>query len=128
MNSNKLIKLDKKHILLQIIYYLFMILFLAIQYEKTNYIWFFYMELITAYMVLLTVIRYITFYKKKCDIKTKAVINKPIKQPSSKPTTPLDKEFKKNYSKVNRNYTYKEPIPDKKSAYIESAWDELGKL
>ena len=121
MNSNKLTKLDKKHTLLQIIHYLIMILFLASQYEKTNYKWFFYMELLTAYMVLLIVIRYISFYKQKRVIKNNAAINKPVKQSSSKPITPLDKEFKKNYSKINRNYTHKEPIPDKKSAYIESA-------
>lgn len=124
MNSNKFIKLDKKHMLLQIIYYLFMILFLATQYEKTNYKWFFYMELLTAYMILTTVIRYITIYKHRQHIQPKIVQNKPRK----KPTTPLDKEFRKNYIKTNNRDTHKEPIPDQKTAYIQSAWDELGKL
>lgn len=124
MNSNKLIKLDKQHMLIQIIYYLFMILFLATQYEKTNYKWFFYMELLTMYMIFATVIRYITLYKQKRHIQPKIV----QKNTKKRPTTPLDKEFRKNYIKTNSRNIHKEPVPDQKSAYIQSAWDEVEKI
>lgn len=117
---DRLIKLDKKNTFLQIVYYLIMILFLASSYETTNFKGFFYMELVTIYMLFMAVFRYILIYKYK---PRKKVHNK-IKK---RPLTPLDKEFQRNYKKINKNYVYKEPIPDAKSEYIQSIWDELKK-
>jgi len=118
--SERLIKLDKKNTFLQIVYYLIMILFLASSYEETSFKGFFYMELVTIYMLFMAVFRYILIYKYKPRRRVKKKIKK-------QPMTPLDKEFQRNYKKINRNNVYKEPISDAKSEYIQSVWDELKK-
>ena len=76
---------------------------------------------------LIIAIKILRIKKEEIRIpKIKQIKRKTVKK--QKVITPFDKQFKRNYKKTKNNYVHKEPIPDQKSAYIQSAWDELGKL
>ena len=62
--------------------------------------------------------------------KTKPKVQKAKKSYKHKRTrviTPFDKKFKKNFAKTNKKYKNEVQVPDLKTAYIESAWEELKK-
>jgi len=118
--QKKIIKIDKEHTFLQILYYLMMIIFLTVCYETTYYKYFFYMELVTVYMIFMTVFQYILKYKYKPQNRAQEKI-------LTHPKATLDKEFKKNYTKTNNKYKQETEVPDLKSSYIQSVWDEMNK-
>lgn len=54
-------------------------------------------------------------------------VKKAPKRKKYKSVTVYDKKFKKNYAKTSKKYKNEVQVPDLKSAYIESIWDEMKK-
>ena len=46
----------------------------------------------------------------------------------TKTITPFDKKFKKSYAKTSKKFKNEVQEQDSKSAYIESAWNEVNKI
>jgi len=107
--------------LLAIVFCTLLLAYAGTNYNKTSELQFLFLEVVSAILLISSCINYIKLRKETRKIKVKK-IRKP------KQITPFDNIFKRNYRKTTNKYIHKQPVPDQKSAYIQSAWDELGKL
>ena len=93
----------------------------ATNYNKTANINMLFLEIVSIALLISSCINYIKLRKATKKVKVKKI-------KKQKQITPFDNMFKRNYRKTTNKYTHEQPIPDQKTAYIQSAWDELGKL
>ena len=93
----------------------------ATNYNKTTDINMLFLEIVSIILLIYSCINYIKLRKTTKKIKVKKIKRQ-------KQITPFDNIFKRNYRKTTNKYNHEQPIPDQKTAYIQSAWDELGKL
>ena len=76
--------------------------------------------------IIITAKLFISFAESMAEPKTYKVKKAP-KRKKYKSVTVYDKKFKKNYAKTSKKYKNEVQVPDLKSAYIESIWDEMKK-
>ena len=106
--------------LLAIVFCLILLMYTGAGYNKTGNIKLLFGEIVCLFLLASTTITY--FKTARAEKKRK------VKKKKNKSIIKISKRFRKNSLRINKKYKTQEEIPDLKTAYIQSAWDELNKI